>query len=177
MNSRTFFIAAVALSIASGAAFADGPLPGKSREQVNAELAAWRSNPVTADGYRFIGGEAGYVYEGASAAGRLGGDTSVASQSRERVRQDIERFRANPVTVDGYREVGGEVGFVYEGRAQARLPAGVSASGTGTGMPSGLTKAQVQRELRDFQRHPVSADGLWRYTGGEAGWQPILHSR
>lgn len=38
--------------------------PGLSREQVVQELAAFRRNPVTADGYRFVGGEIGYVFEG-----------------------------------------------------------------------------------------------------------------
>jgi hypothetical protein len=140
---------------------------------VKAELAAWQSNPVTPDGYRFLGGEVGYVYEGASASYRLGSGTA-RSLSREQVRQDIERFRASPVSADGYREAGGEVGFVSEGQKQARLPAGISASGTGTSIVSGLTRAQVVRELKEFQRHPVSADGLWRYTEGEAGWQPVL---
>lgn len=38
--------------------------PGLSREQVLQELEAFRRNPVTADGYRFIGGEIGWVFEG-----------------------------------------------------------------------------------------------------------------
>jgi hypothetical protein len=173
MNSRTFLIV-VTLSIASGAALADGHPRGKSREQVKAELMAWRSNPVTADGYRFVDGEAGYVYEGASASRRMGSGTSAGSLSREQVRQDLERFRAAPLSADGYSEVGGEVGFVYQGRGQARLPAGVSASGTGPSLVGGLTRGQVLRELKEFQRHPFSDDGLWRYTEGEAGWQPVI---
>lgn len=40
------------------------PAPGVSREQVLQELQAFKRNPVTADGYRFIGGEIGYVFEG-----------------------------------------------------------------------------------------------------------------
>jgi hypothetical protein len=175
MNSRTFLIA-LTLSIATGAALAHGHPSGKSREQVKAERMEWRSNPVTADGYRFVGGKAGYVYEGATASRGLGCGTSAGSLSLVQVRQDLERFRAAPLTADGYRELGGEVGFVYEGRERARMPAGVSASGTGPSMVGGLTRGQVVRELREFQRHPVSDDGLWRYTEGEAGWQPVLRN-
>lgn len=43
------------------------PMPGaKSRAEVQAEAAAWKRNPVTADGWRDTGGEAGWVYVGAS---------------------------------------------------------------------------------------------------------------
>ncbi len=34
-----------------------------TRAQVQKELAEWRKNPVTADGYRDVGGEAGYRSE------------------------------------------------------------------------------------------------------------------
>lgn len=45
--------------------FTSHALPSaKTREQVQKELAEWRKNPVTADGYREVGGEIGAVPEG-----------------------------------------------------------------------------------------------------------------
>lgn len=32
------------------------------------------------------------------------------------------------------------------------------------------TAQQVQQELEDFRRNPVSADGVYRYVGGDQGW-------
>jgi hypothetical protein len=34
---------------------------------------------------------------------------------------------------------------------------------------------QVQQELDDFKRNPVSADGQYRYVGGDQGWALIPH--
>lgn len=110
--------------------------------------AALAAGAVSSDGYRFVGGEIGYVYEG----------TPASSQAaREQRRQDDIR------TSDGYRFVGGEAGYVYAG------PAPLLGSGTGARIGV-LTRAQVQRELMEFKRNPISADGQWRYVGGEQGW-------
>ncbi len=35
--------------------------------------------------------------------------------------------------------------------------------------------AQVQQELDNFKRNPVSADGQYRYMGGDQGWALIPH--
>lgn len=44
------------------------PMPGaKSRAEVQPEAAAWKRNPVGADGWRDIGGDAGWVYVGTGA--------------------------------------------------------------------------------------------------------------
>ncbi len=43
-----------------------------SRSQVQAELDAWKRNPVTADGWREVGGEAGWVYVGRDTERTLG---------------------------------------------------------------------------------------------------------
>ena len=40
------------------------PASGLTRAQVQADLAAFMKNPVSADGARYVGGEAGWVYEG-----------------------------------------------------------------------------------------------------------------
>ena len=34
---------------------------------------------------------------------------------------------------------------------------------------------QVQQELDNFKRNPVSADGQYRYVGGDQGWALIPH--
>jgi hypothetical protein len=36
----------------------------KTRDQVKRELEAWKRNPVSADGWREVGGEAGWIFEG-----------------------------------------------------------------------------------------------------------------
>lgn len=48
------------------------PASGLTRAQVQAELAAFRKNPVSADGTRFVGGEIGWVDQGHSSAFRNG---------------------------------------------------------------------------------------------------------
>lgn len=43
--------------------FTDGPVQStRSRQAVTDEFLAFRRNPVTADGARYVGGEMGYVY-------------------------------------------------------------------------------------------------------------------
>lgn len=115
--------------------------------------AALAAGTAASDGYRFVGGEIGYVYEGSTAAG----------QSARGQRQGADGLRAGPISGDGYRFVGGEAGYVYVGTTAPGL-------GSGTGARIGLSRAQVQQELMNFQRTPVSADGQWRYVGGEQGW-------
>ncbi len=79
---------------------------GKSSDEVRKELQTFQANPVTGDGYRYIGGELGYVYAGPKAG---------PGKSRDQVHKELETFQANPVTADGYRYVGGEAGYVYVG--------------------------------------------------------------
>lgn len=115
-----------------------------------------QAEPVASDGYRFVGGEIGYVLE-ARSSGPMKGAT------REQVLRELEQFMRNPVTADGYRYIGGDIGFIKAGPAS-------SALGSGTGRS--LSRAQVEQDLHNFQRNPLSADGAWRYVGGEQGWVP-----
>ena len=48
------------------------PASGLTRDQVRAELEAFKRNPVSADGSRFVGGEAGWEIEGHKSAWRNG---------------------------------------------------------------------------------------------------------
>ena len=48
------------------------PASGLTRAQVRAELEAFRRNPVSADGSRFVGGEAGWEIEGHKSVWRNG---------------------------------------------------------------------------------------------------------
>lgn len=58
----------------------------------------------------WVGGEVGFV------------DVPVQSTlSREQVRQELLAFRASPVASDGARHVGGEIGYVAERHAYARV--------------------------------------------------------
>lgn len=81
-------------------------MPGtKTRGEVLKELAEWRSNPVTADGWRDVGGDVGWSYVGAP----------PTSKTRHQVLKELESWRRNPVSADGWREAGSEPGWVYEG--------------------------------------------------------------
>ncbi len=80
-----------------------------SRPQVQHEFEKFRSNPVTGDGLRFVGGEVGWVADTAQRASAL--------QTREQVRQELRSFRMNPMAADGARYIGGDIGWVLETRA------------------------------------------------------------
>lgn len=79
---------------------------------------------------------------------------STSANTRADVLRELEAWRENPVTHDGYLMVGSEASFIYVGR-----PDGAE----------GETRAEVQRELAQWRSNPVTADG-WRYVGGEAGY-------
>lgn len=130
MNARLFAVVAscaVALPAVAGSGFTPGK--GESSgsyhwmpstvtvEQVRAELAAWKRNPVTADGLRQVNGDPGWVYVGTSATG----------MTRTQVRQELAEFRRNPVTADGLTFMAGEAGWVEAGIAQ---PTGAIARST-----------------------------------------------
>ena len=66
----------------------------KSRADVIKELEAWKRNPVTADGWREVGGEAGWVFVG----------TNNPSKTRAAVIAETIEARRNPVTADGWLE-------------------------------------------------------------------------
>lgn len=69
--------------------------PGKSRAEVQRELAEYRANPIAADGWRMAGD--GYVFEGY-------GRPLVAGKTRAQVRMELAEFRANPVGPDGWTQ-------------------------------------------------------------------------
>ncbi|MEW5882332.1 MAG: hypothetical protein AB1761_18070 [Pseudomonadota bacterium] len=94
-------------------------------------------------GLDFVGGEAGYRSH-----------PMPSAKTRAEVQRDLERFTSNPVTADGMRFVGGEIGWVPDA---AQRPAATK------------TRAEVKEELRDFIANPAS-EGGWRYVGGEVGW-------
>lgn len=53
----------------------------KSRADVIKELEAWKRNPVTADGWREVGGEAGAVYVGVQGDTRNAANAGKPSQA------------------------------------------------------------------------------------------------
>lgn len=104
----------------------------KSRAEVVNDLDAWKRSPVSIDGWREVGGEAGWVYVGTGSPGR----TRAAV-----IAETIQAMR-DPVSVDGWRDVGGEAGVVFVGvpsstrnAANAATPSQAS-DGDGSGRPS-----------------------------------------
>ena len=54
--------------------------------------------------------------------------TAGSTLTREAVKKELQAFRRNPVTADGYRYVGGEIGYVFVDRPAAQeLSAGEPA--------------------------------------------------
>lgn len=148
MNARHLsltLIAAVAAALplaaqADGDFFGDGvKQAGKTRAEVQAELAAFRKNPVFADGWKSFN-DGYFVYVG-QPAGTLG-------KTRAQVEEELAEFRKNPVHADGWKSMNDGY-IVYVGQ-----PAGTV----------GKTRAQVQQELAAFRKNPVSADG-WKSVG------------
>ncbi|GBG03465.1 hypothetical protein AZSI13_27920 [Azospira sp. I13] len=70
-------------------------------------------------------------------------------------------------------------GFVASGMASAESVIHSGAGGATAIYPShstgGKTTQQVQKELEEFKRNPVSADGQYRYVGGDQGWALVQH--
>lgn len=108
-----------------------------SRADVTKELEAWKRNPVSADGYREVGGEIGWIYVGPSEPGRLRAD----------VIKELEAWQRNPVTADGYREVGGEIGAVYVGvPADSRNAANAGNPGHGSHQHHSVNAPHIHRQ-------------------------------
>ena len=70
-------------------------------------------------------------------------------------------------------------GFGASGMASAESVIHSGAGGSTACYPShsagGQATQQVQKEPDEFKRNPVSADGQYRYVGGELGWVLIQH--
>jgi hypothetical protein len=109
----------------------------KSRADVIKELEAWKRNPVTADGWREVGGEAGWVFVGTNNPGR----------TRASVIAEMIEARRNPVTADGWLDVGGEVGAVYVGVQDGTRDAAKGGKPSQSGAvsaPGGLSRSGHQ---------------------------------
>ncbi len=81
---------------------------GKTRAEVLAELAAWRKNPVHADGWAQVNGGDSLRFVGHT--GHTG-----PGRSRAEVLAELEAWRKNPVHADGWAEVGGGDSLRYVG--------------------------------------------------------------
>ena len=114
----------VAPAFASGTPYASeqgeatysGPMPGdvihqmpgaKSRAEVVREVQLVRQN----DTLRWVGD---YPKNATVASANTG-----STASRDSVRRELQAFQQNPVTADGYRFIGGEIGYVYVGTQTA----------------------------------------------------------
>jgi hypothetical protein len=109
----------------------------KSRADVIKELEAWKRNPVTANGWREVGGEAGWVFVG----------TNNPSKTRAAVIAETIEARRNPVTADGWLDVGGEAGAVYvgvQGDTRNAANAGKPSEAGAVNVPGGLSRSGHQ---------------------------------
>jgi hypothetical protein len=118
MSTRTSVVFAALLAGAALPALAagnSGPLGGGeatifpepsvsgtvTRDEVVRQRDAWIGDPVTASGWKEVGGEAGWIYVGS-----------------DRALDPRQRTVAVPTPDDGWRHVGGEAGWIYVGAAQ-----------------------------------------------------------
>jgi hypothetical protein len=74
-----------------------------------------------------------------------------STASRTAVLADLDAWKRNPVTSDGWRQIGGQIGWEYAGTTSA------------------LSRQQVKLEALRNARQLETADG-YRFVGGEAGW-------
>lgn len=118
MNARLFTVmvsSAMALPAIADSGFTPGKgessgsyhlMPStRSVEQTKAELAAWQRNPVSADGFRQIRGDPGWIYVG----------TGRSERTRAQVQQEVAEFQRDKVTSDGWTMVTGEIGWAQAG--------------------------------------------------------------
>lgn len=91
------------------------PASTTTRRQVTEELVKWNRNPVTADGWRQVDGEAGWRQVG-----------TPSTTTRQQVQAELALWVRDPVTADGYKEVNGDAGWVYVGNRRPK--AGESAT-------------------------------------------------
>lgn len=110
------------------------------RHTIIAMIAAIASPAFAAPDFVVVAGEIGYVPQ-----------TQPGTASRTTVLAELNAWKRNPVTSDGWRQTSGQVGWEYVGR------------------PSTLTRQQVQLEASRSARQVETADG-YRFVGGEAGW-------
>ena len=72
---------------------------------------------AAADGYRFVGGEVGYVMENPSSITRampvMGSGTGDMPHTGMSMQRDP--YHEHSVSADGYRFMGGDLGYEYEG--------------------------------------------------------------
>lgn len=117
---------------------------GKTRAEVLAELAAWRKNPVHADGWAQVNGGDSLRFVGHTGhTGHTG-----PGRSRAEVLAELEAWRKNPVHADGWAEVGGGDSLRYVGVFKpAAAPTATSndlrlAAGEGFSMGEKAEKAE-----------------------------------
>ncbi len=119
---------------------------GKTRAEVLAELAAWRKNPVHADGWAEVNGGDSLRYVGHTGPGR----------SRAEVRAELDAWKKNPVHADGWAEVNGGDSLRYVGVFKPAA-APMAASGdlrvaAGEGFSMGM-KAEPKLNVNDLPVH------------------------
>lgn len=75
---------------------------------------------------------------------------ATSTKSRSEVMNEMAAWKRNPTGMDGWREVGGQEGWVFTGS-------------------STKPRDQVKQEVREALANPVTPEG-WRFFNGERGW-------
>ena len=114
------------------------------RTIIFAALLGALTSPAYADGFRFVGGEAGWVYAGAQ-------QDSATRQQVQRERSDLERTLA---TADGWKQVGGEAGWTYVGPQNRNTPEQIARA-------RGASNSDGWKEVR--------GEAGWLYVGAPTG--------
>lgn len=117
-------------------------MSAKTRADVIKELEAWKRNPVAADGWREVGGEAGWEFVG----------TNSFARTRASVIAETMEARRNPVSADGWLYVGGEAGSVYvgmPGNTRTAVNPGRPSQAGAANVPMGLSRSGHQSGMTD----------------------------
>lgn len=99
------------------------------------------TSPAYADGFRFVGGDAGWAYVGAT-------QNNTTHQQVQSERSDVARTLA---TGEVWKRVDGEAVWAYVGPQNRNTP------------------EQIARARGDSKLNVVNSDG-WKEVRGEAGW-------
>lgn len=145
MNTRLIMVlgtCAVALPAAATSGFTPGtgessgsyhPMPStRTVEQTKSELAAWQRVPVSADGFRQINGDPGWIYVG----------TGRSDRTRAQVLQELADFRRDKVTADGWAFFDGERGWTFVGPRQQTGQGASSRASTGDSVTLGQRQSR-----------------------------------
>lgn len=121
---------------------------GKTRADVLAELAAWRKNPVHADGWAEVNGGDSLRFVGHNGPGR----------SRAEVLAELDAWKKNPIHADGWAEIGGGDSLRYVGTFKPAVAQKAASGGlrvaAGEGFSMGVKAEKAAESGAAMQAEP-----------------------